>query len=549
MPTNNDLSRRLDALQREVDRLTAFHPRKGSAKAARLAAEAQRAGAVSPEVQGFVRKEVGAALTEAREYTDSEFESVPVYASEAYVDAGDATTLASAQSYADTAEADAIAAAATDATNKADTAYANARTFAMDEDADLQTALEAYADAAEAAAISAAASDATTKANAAQAAAEATASSDATAKANAAQTAAQSFATSADSTLETSLQSYADAAEADAISTAAADATTKADAAEAAAIADAVGKYLALTLGAPATVTQAGNTLTFQTNTQNAAYFLSSGGVLCTGTLFGLAGNQRGIYCANGGEVDFTSAEPSSPPTNSHLYLHTGSTGTGSITTGQTFTANRIYRWDGATWQEVTPRAGDVFHNTTNGVKRRFSGSAWSLPLVDTVESATAPSDTAVKWKRISDGLEFVYDSSRSKWLAPSEFYLEFSRPGAHTGSHALIMAGNLATSSSAPQGVIAVDDLTVVGWAFGCDTATTPNGWTHRIGRYDDSAGTGTDLHHSVTQVGSYNEFRETDLNLDFDALDRITVVHSLGGGSGTMTDPHVTLVCRRRG
>lgn len=300
------------------------------------------------------------------------------------------------------------------------------------------------------------------------------------------------------------------------------------------------------TLTAPRTLTQSGNTLTFQSDAQNAIYHLADGSILCTGTLLGAAGNQRGIW-SGVGEVDFTSAEPASP-SNNQLYLHSGSTGTGSITTGATFTAGRIYRWDGAAWQGAAPRAGDVFFNGTTGERKEHDGTSWSSALIKTVRSASAPSDTTVRWQRTSDGLEFVYDSSRSKWLAPSEFYLEFSRPGAHTGSHALMMAGNLSTSSSAPQGVITPHDMTVVGWAFGSDVGTTPNGWTHRIGRYDDSAGTGSDTHYSVTQVGGYNEFAEEDLNIDYDSLDRVTVVHVIGAGSGTMTDPHVTLVCRRR-
>lgn len=87
--------------------------------------------------------------------------------------------------------------------------------------------------------------------------------------------------------------------------------------------------------------------------------------------------------------VDFTTAEPSSP-TSGDRYINTV-TGSGSITTGQTFTINRIYEWNGSDWIENTPSQGWTVVNNNDGIPYNYNGTQWVA-----ISSGTLPNNVAL---------------------------------------------------------------------------------------------------------------------------------------------------------
>lgn len=299
------------------------------------------------------------------------------------------------------------------------------------------------------------------------------------------------------------------------------------------------------TLTAGRTLTQDGNTLTFQGNTQNAIYHLADGSILCTGTLLGAAGNQRGIW-SGVGEVDFTSAEPASP-SNNQLYLHSGSTGTGSITTGTTFNANYLYRWDGAAWRGAAPRGGDVFFNVSTGDKKEYDGTNWSLPEMTIVRSATAPSDTDVIWYHTGHKMQYVYDSTRSKWLAtgPPE-KADFVYNGTLTGSAYMNMSGGTQARVDQRGGYPMPYDVTVVGLTISYQALDA--GWTFRVDQFDTSA---SSSHVGrVTLNSSGSAYIVTDLTKDYDWDASDIIAAQIGKISGSsLVKPVMTVFYKRRG
>lgn len=92
--------------------------------------------------------------------------------------------------------------------------------------------------------------------------------------------------------------------------------------------------------------------------------------------LSALGGKQANIYILDG-SVDFTTAEPAQ--TAGEVYNNT-TTGNGSITTGTTYTANRLYMSDGAKWNELIPVMGWLV--ILDGALLRFDGSTW-VPAVN----------------------------------------------------------------------------------------------------------------------------------------------------------------------
>ena len=95
--------------------------------------------------------------------------------------------------------------------------------------------------------------------------------------------------------------------------------------------------------------------------------FTGSGG---SSTLFNLLDWQESVL----DEVDFTTAEPSSP-SDGDRYLNTV-TGTSSGTS-QSVTANYIYEWNGTNWTEIAPDEGTVCLVEDRDMLVGFNGSSW----------------------------------------------------------------------------------------------------------------------------------------------------------------------------
>jgi len=83
-------------------------------------------------------------------------------------------------------------------------------------------------------------------------------------------------------------------------------------------------------------------------------------------------------YHTIAGEVDFTTAEPSFALGTA--YINT-TTGAGSTTTGQTFTANNIYVSLAGSWIEVLIGDGSVTYNSTTNQIKHFYGGAWQTAV------------------------------------------------------------------------------------------------------------------------------------------------------------------------
>lgn len=87
-----------------------------------------------------------------------------------------------------------------------------------------------------------------------------------------------------------------------------------------------------------------------------------------------LGGKQGNLFVITG-RADFRTAEPAHAA--EALYLHTGASGTGSVSTGVTFTPGRLYRSHAGSWREITPDPGWIIIDQT-GAATSFNGTAWA---------------------------------------------------------------------------------------------------------------------------------------------------------------------------
>lgn len=74
-------------------------------------------------------------------------------------------------------------------------------------------------------------------------------------------------------------------------------------------------------------------------------------------------------------EIDLTTAEPASPIANDR-YINTV-TGTSSVT-AQSVTANYIYQWNGASWDEYIPTEGWSVYINSSDLSKSYNGSSWA---------------------------------------------------------------------------------------------------------------------------------------------------------------------------
>lgn len=92
-----------------------------------------------------------------------------------------------------------------------------------------------------------------------------------------------------------------------------------------------------------------------------------------SGTVYSLDTGSYDYYILDSA-VDFTTAEPAHAAGT--FYVNTVN-GLGSITTGTTFTKNRIYASDGAAWTETTPTEGQRYYTKDADVQAYYDATDW----------------------------------------------------------------------------------------------------------------------------------------------------------------------------
>lgn len=112
--------------------------------------------------------------------------------------------------------------------------------------------------------------------------------------------------------------------------------------------------------------------------------------------------------------VDFTTAEPAHAA--DAVYIN-NTTGTGSITTGTTFTQNYLYRSDGAAWTEFIPAEGWQVWEKTSDQSGNYDGAAWVFGVATsgTVYGPQAGLTTGtgtVTWDWTTDGRNAIANSA-----------------------------------------------------------------------------------------------------------------------------------------
>lgn len=96
--------------------------------------------------------------------------------------------------------------------------------------------------------------------------------------------------------------------------------------------------------------------------------------ITAAGSITALDGRQAGRILIES-QVDFTTAEPAH--VDNAIYMNTV-TGTGSTTTGTTFTANLLYQSNGTSWTEITPVEGyDIYDRSTDSALD-YDGTTWN---------------------------------------------------------------------------------------------------------------------------------------------------------------------------
>jgi hypothetical protein len=90
--------------------------------------------------------------------------------------------------------------------------------------------------------------------------------------------------------------------------------------------------------------------------------------------------------------LNFTTSEPASPTTGDR-YVNTV-TGSGSVSTGETFTINYIYEWNGVDWTETVPLQGYTLVNNDDSLIYNFNGTSWVAASSGALPSNIAYKDT-----------------------------------------------------------------------------------------------------------------------------------------------------------
>lgn len=110
------------------------------------------------------------------------------------------------------------------------------------------------------------------------------------------------------------------------------------------------------------------------------------------------------------GIFDPTTAEPAAPNFGDEFIA--SATGAGNVT-AFAFTAENIYRWDGATWVEEVPVEGMAVDNATDDNFYRFSGAVWEMKqtpvLVKEVLAVTAQNAITDLTNAPADGNDVTY--------------------------------------------------------------------------------------------------------------------------------------------
>lgn len=269
----------------------------------------------------------------------------------------------------------------------------------------------------------------------------------------------------------------------------------------------------------------------------------SSGLIVHNGQFSGIGGNQTNVFSIHSA-LNFTTSEPGSP-SNNDIYKNTA-TGTGSITTGQTFTANRLYRRIGTSWYEVTIKPGSRLFNVATGIEERYNGTTWIDVDAGRVHvGASAPSNTSRLWLHSTDKCMYYYDSTYSEWLETTEHTITFNLVNLITsGTGHYLAVGSTSSATSNKRGWPAPYNLKITGIDWRNELDTT--GWTHRIAFYDESAASEVSAAYSNSPGGTYRKFSDDGLDVDVDEEDSIGMV----GVSGTSNLQYqtCTLTYRRR-
>ena len=159
------------------------------------------------------------------------------------------------------------------------------------------------------------------------------------------------------------------------------------------------------------------------------------------------------------------------------------------------------------------------------------------------VHSATAP-DTAQLWWHTTDLVLYAYDSSRTKWLSTHEEQYHFAISSTTTANQILRQEGNLTAFVSDGRGRGVMNDITVTGWVWHVRGGGTTGRNTNL--QKEDEAGTYASAFYTSTPAGTWTVSRETTLDHDFDATDRIGVL--LYANTASAQDPRCSVTYRRR-
>lgn len=188
----------------------------------------------------------------------------------------------------------------------------------------------------------------------------------------------------------------------------------------------------------------------------------------------------------------------------------------------------------------------DLRLNTDQGVAGDVvtSGGPGNPPVYapGIVHSATAP-DTSQLWYHTTDNCLYQYDSTRSKWLSIHEEQYHFAISATTTANHILRQEGNLTAFVSDGRGRGIMHDITVTGWVWHVRGGGTSGRDTNL--QKEDEAGTYIFNYYTSTPAGTWTVSRETDLNHDYDATDRIGVILYSGASA---QDPRCSVTYRRR-
>ena len=178
--------------------------------------------------------------------------------------------------------------------------------------------------------------------------------------------------------------------------------------------------------------------------------------------------------------------------------------------------------------------AGDQYQSAGAG-----SPPVWASGMV---HSATAP-DTSQLWWHTTDLVLYAYDSTRTKWLSTHEEQYHFAISATSTANHILRQEGNLTAFVSDGRGRGVMHDITVTGWVWHVRGGGTSGRATNL--QKEDEAGTYTFNFYTTTPAGTWTVSRQTILDHDYDATDRIGVLLYAGASA---QDPRCSVTYRRR-